>query len=70
MLYKTFLEQLFCCEVATDVCNLYKCLIKCYIVHESEITTDNNNSDSDFLYLQYEWGNNTNSNVFIVAMTE
>lgn len=28
MLFKTFLEQLFCCEVATNVCNLYKCLIK------------------------------------------
>lgn len=69
MLFKTFTKQLFCCEVATNVCNLYKCLIKSFIVRESEITTDNK-WNSDFLYLQYEWGNNTNSNVFVFAMTE
>ena len=44
-------------------------LHKVFFVRESEITADNK-WNSDFLYLQYEWGNNTNSNVFVFAITE
>lgn len=44
-------------------------LKKVFIARESETTTDNK-WNLDFLYFQYEWGNNTNSNVFVFAMTE